>query len=187
MTIEVQIVEQAGVTIENYTTLADHLKSCAQRAMQFGNDERQREPQSELATCSGDITVRVVGREESRALNLQFRHKDGATNVLSFPYHNETEHDFCLPVNEEPALGDLVICEPIVREEAQIQNKTVTDHYAHMVVHGVLHLIGFDHIKDDEAERMEALEVAVLQDLGVSNPYALDSVVNHSLSSKNSI
>lgn len=111
----------------------------------------------------GEITIRVVAEEESAKLNGKFRHKPYATNVLSFPYEAEAL--------SEPVLGDLVICAPVVVREAAEQNKEPHAHWAHMVVHGVLHLLGHDHIQEDEAERMEAKERLILARLGFPDPY----------------
>jgi probable rRNA maturation factor len=111
----------------------------------------------------GEITIRVVAEDESAALNGKFRHKPYATNVLSFPYEAEAL--------DEPVLGDLVICAPVVAREAQEQGKEAHAHWAHMVVHGVLHLLGHDHIQEDEAERMEAKERQILARLGFADPY----------------
>ncbi|WP_221074216.1 rRNA maturation RNase YbeY [Agarivorans aestuarii] len=111
-----------------------------------------------------EITVRIVDEAESQALNSQYRNKDKPTNVLSFPF--EAPPGVLLPL-----LGDLVICRQVVEREAEEQGKAVFDHWAHMVVHGSLHLLGYDHIEDQEAEEMEALEIAVLTKLGISNPY----------------
>jgi len=108
-------------------------------------------------------TIRVVGEPESRALNLQFRDIDRSTNVLAFP----SENDYL----EYACLGDLVICEPVVIKEARQQAKTAEQHWAHMVVHGMLHLQGYSHDEDAGAEEMEALEVKILSTLGYSNPY----------------
>lgn len=111
-----------------------------------------------------EIVIRIVDEQESAALNQQYRHKNGPTNVLSFPY------DFPAEVNLD-LLGDLVVCAPVVEKEAHEQGKRLTDHWAHMIIHGVLHLIGYDHIEPGEAEAMEALEVNILQQLNISNPY----------------
>ncbi|MDE0855578.1 MAG: rRNA maturation RNase YbeY [Nevskia sp.] len=111
----------------------------------------------------GEITIRIVAEEESAALNGKFRHKPYATNVLSFPYEAEAP--------SEQVLGDLVICAPVVAREAAEQNKPPHAHWAHMVVHGVLHLLGHDHIQEDEAERMEAKERQILARLGFPDPY----------------
>ena len=111
----------------------------------------------------GEITIRIVAETESAELNGKFRHKPYATNVLSFPYEAEALN--------EPVLGDLVICAPVVAREAQEQNKDPHAHWAHMVVHGVLHLLGHDHIQEDEAERMEAKERQILARLGFPDPY----------------
>ncbi len=114
-----------------------------------------------------ELTVRIVAVEEIQQLNRTYRQIDKPTNVLSFPF--EQMHGVELPL-----LGDVVICAAVVAQEAQQQHKPLWNHWAHMVVHGVLHLIGHDHIDDVEAEHMEALEVAVLKRVGISNPYELD-------------
>jgi probable rRNA maturation factor len=111
-----------------------------------------------------ELSLRIVDREESRELNHQYRQKDKPTNVLSFP----SELPKGLPFVH---LGDLVVCAPVVSEEAQEQQKELYDHWAHMLIHGTLHLMGFDHIKDDEAEIMEALEVDILSTLNIADPY----------------
>jgi probable rRNA maturation factor len=111
-----------------------------------------------------EIVVRLVDESESAELNLQYRHKSGPTNVLSFPF--EAPEGF-----EMDLLGDLVICAPLIAQEAQQQNKALFDHWAHILIHGVLHLIGYDHLQDDEAEEMEALEIKILSTLNIDNPY----------------
>ena len=108
----------------------------------------------------GQITIRFVDTEEGQTLNRDYRHKDYATNVLSFPY--ETDPLVC---------GDLVICAPVVEREAAEQGKPLEAHWAQMVVHGVLHLLGYDHQTDADAETMERLEIAILGRLGFPNPY----------------
>jgi probable rRNA maturation factor len=112
-----------------------------------------------------ELSIRIVGTREGRALNRQYRGRDYATNVLSFPVE--------LPRGVvSPLLGDLVICAPVVAREAGEQGKAPRDHYAHLAVHGVLHLLGFDHQDEREATRMETLERRVLATLGIANPYA---------------
>ena len=108
-------------------------------------------------------TIRIVDEAESQALNSQFRGKDSPTNVLSFPAD--------IPHLEYQCLGDLVICAPIVAREAAQQDKAEEAHWAHLVVHGMLHLQGFDHENQSDADKMEALEVKILSTLGYSNPY----------------
>jgi probable rRNA maturation factor len=109
------------------------------------------------------ITLRLVGRAESKKLNAAYRNKDYATNVLTFPY-GQAE-------NGGQLLADIVICLPVVEKEAKDQNKAVLSHLTHLIVHGILHAQGFDHEDDVEAEAMEALEVAILKKLKLANPY----------------
>jgi len=111
-----------------------------------------------------EMTVRIVDEAESHELNLNYRGKDRPTNVLSFPFE-------CPDEVELPLLGDLVICRQVVEREAQEQDKPVVAHWAHMVVHGCLHLLGYDHIEDDEAEEMESLETQIMTGLGFADPY----------------
>lgn len=113
---------------------------------------------------AAEVSIRVVDAEESCALNKRYRHRNKPTNVLSFPAELP-------PGIELPLLGDLVICEPVVLEEAAAQRKPAVAHWAHLTVHGVLHLIGFDHQTDAEAAVMEAIEVEVLAELGYPDPY----------------
>lgn len=114
-----------------------------------------------------ELSVRIVDHEESQSLNAQYRHKDKPTNVLSFPAELPDGVDV-------PLLGDLVICAPVVASEAQEQGKSINAHWAHMVVHGTLHLLGYDHIDDAEAEIMESLETEILCQLGYPAPYEND-------------
>ena len=111
-----------------------------------------------------EMTVRIVDEAESHELNLTYRGKDRPTNVLSFPFE-------CPDEVELPLLGDLVICRQVVEREAAEQEKPLIAHWAHMVVHGSLHLLGYDHIEDDEAEEMESLETQIMQGLGFDDPY----------------
>ncbi|MAX85411.1 MULTISPECIES: rRNA maturation RNase YbeY [Thalassolituus] len=115
-----------------------------------------------------ELTIRLTDEEESQALNSEYRGKDKPTNVLSFPF----EMPPGIPLE---LLGDLVICVGVVEQEAKEQEKTTEAHWAHMVIHGCLHLLGYDHIKDDEAEEMEALERDLLASLGYPDPYAADT------------
>lgn len=112
-----------------------------------------------------ELNILIVGTTAGRRYNRQFRGRDYATNVLSFPYEAS-------PGEHSGLLGDLVICAPVVAREAREQGKDPRDHYAHMTIHGALHLLGYDHEDDADADRMEALERAVLASLGIADPYA---------------
>ncbi|WP_370597049.1 rRNA maturation RNase YbeY [Rodentibacter trehalosifermentans] len=114
-----------------------------------------------------EMTVRIVDEAESHQLNLTYRGKDRPTNVLSFPFE-------CPDEVELPLLGDLVICRQVVEREACDQGKPLMAHWAHMVVHGSLHLLGYDHIDDEQAEEMESLETQIMQRLGFADPYLLE-------------
>ncbi len=116
---------------------------------------------------SGEIVVRLVDEDESRGLNQAYRHKQGPTNVLSFPFEAPAEIQTTL-------LGDLVICAPVVHREAKDQGKLLEHHWAHIVIHGVLHLLGYDHINDNDAVVMEALEIKLLNKLKIPDPYHED-------------
>ena len=108
------------------------------------------------------VTIRLIGLREGRVLNRSYRKKDYATNVLTFVFSDQT-----------PFEGDIALCAPVVAREAREQGKPLNAHWAHMVVHGVLHLLGYDHIKLRDAKRMEALEVEILARFGYQDPYVL--------------
>ncbi len=115
-----------------------------------------------------EITLRIVDAEEGQALNRDYRGKDYATNVLTFP------------LNEEPLMGDIVLCAPVVEKEAAEQGKSIAAHYAHLVVHGVLHLQGYDHENDAEAAQMEPLETQIVIKLGYADPYLItENAIQH--------
>jgi probable rRNA maturation factor len=107
------------------------------------------------------VTLRIVGGREARALNRRYRGRDYATNVLTFVYDDDVS-----------LAGDIVLCAPVVLQEARSQRKTPVAHYAHLVIHGMLHLQGYDHERDDDAARMAARETALLRKLGYADPYA---------------
>jgi probable rRNA maturation factor len=111
------------------------------------------------AVARADITLRVVGAAEARRLNSRFRKKNYPTNVLSFPYGRGD--------------GDIVLCHPVIASEASAQGKTLRAHYAHLVVHGILHLRGHDHLRKRDAARMERAEIRILRHLGFSDPYTV--------------
>ncbi|EJK2116594.1 rRNA maturation RNase YbeY [Vibrio navarrensis] len=116
-----------------------------------------------------EVTIRIVDETESHQLNFDYRGKDKPTNVLSFPFEAP-------PGMELDLLGDLVICRQVVEQEAIEQNKPLMAHWAHMVVHGSLHLLGYDHIEDDEAEEMESLESEIMQEMGFEDPYLAEKM-----------
>ena len=122
----------------------------------------RRWTESALGGEKSDVCVRIVDRGEGADLNHRFRQRAGATNVLAFP------------ADEAGVLGDIAICAPVVHEEAHAQGKPLAHHYAHLVVHGVLHLLGMDHATPSEARTMEEQEVQLLAGLGIENPYGSD-------------
>jgi probable rRNA maturation factor len=126
----------------------------------------------ESRRADAEISLRIVDINEISALNQQYRGKDYATNVLSFPTDLP-------PALKLPHLGDIVICAEVVEREAVEQKKSAQAHWAHMLVHGTLHLLGYDHIDDDEALVMETLEIEILHALNFDNPYLGEEVVNH--------
>ena len=112
-----------------------------------------------------ELTVRMTDSQEIRELNRDYRHMDKPTNILSFPFE-------CPPEVKLPLLGDLIVCTEVLKREAGEQGKSVEEHFAHLIVHGTLHLLGYDHIEDDEALVMESLESRVVMALGFADPYA---------------
>ena len=131
--------------------------------------EFQHWVEAAINKCAADrdgaqLTIRLVDEAEITELNATYRNKDKPTNVLSFPFEAPPGVDI-------PLLGDIIICAAVVAREADEQNKPLKAHWAHMVIHGTLHLLGYDHIDDVEAEVMEGLEIALLGDLGYADPY----------------
>jgi len=124
----------------------------------------EAEQNKTIITDEQELTVRIVDQNEILNLNKTYRHKDNTTNVLSFPFESP-------PQIQLPLLGDIVICHDIVVLEARQQHKSLAAHWAHMIIHGLLHLKGYDHIHDTDAEIMETLEIHTLKKLGFTNPY----------------
>ena len=114
-----------------------------------------------------ELTIRFVDAEEGRTLNRDYREKDYATNVLTFAYNEGEELS-----DDEPTRADIILCTDVLEKEAQEQKKSVEEHTAHLIVHGVLHAQGYDHMDDEEATEMEGLETEILAKLGISDPYA---------------
>ena len=133
-------------------TSATEVKTWARAALGHGNGQQ-------------NLTVRFVSENEGADLNLRYRQRTGATNVLSFPYSPA-------PGSDDTLFGDIAVCAPVVSREAGEQGKTVQAHCAHLVVHATLHLLGYDHQTEEDANRMESQEVAVLSRLGFADPYA---------------
>lgn len=131
---------------------------------------------AESIPAAKQMTVRIVELEEIGQLNEQYRQKNGPTNVLSFPFETmpgmPAELQAALQAElQDSELGDVIVCAAVVQREALEQDKALEAHWAHMVVHGTLHLLGYDHIQDRDAEEMESLETAVLAELGYADPY----------------
>ena len=114
---------------------------------------------SHIVKAETTLTIRIVDEAESQLLNNQYRKKNEPTNVLSFL------------ISDNPLLGDIILCHSVIKKEALAQKKSIDDHYAHLIIHGYLHLIGFDHTKNDDALIMENKEITVLKKLGIKNPY----------------
>ena len=153
MTIQVDVQKACDDdTVPNTTTVA----SWVVRAVEASG-----------STGVSEVSVRIVAAAEIQALNKQYRGKDKPTNVLSFPAGKVSG----LPADIPVALGDIVICASVVHDEAAAQRKALEAHWAHMLVHGTLHLLGFDHDSDADAAEMEALETRILSDHGLADPY----------------
>lgn len=157
------------------TQRASHRRPTLKLAVQFASSQHRTQLSKLLlrtlvkAACvdtkpwhSIELTLRFVGLEEGRALNRSYRGKDYATNVLTFAYE---------PMVDGILLADLVFCDAVIEQEAATQGKELLAHYAHLVIHGVLHAQGYDHERENDAKKMEALETALLAKLGYPNPY----------------
>ena len=159
MSSDIQIDVQVAANVSNVPADLVIQNWLEQVIAQVGNDTAR----------SIEISVKIVDETEGRALNRQFRQKDSATNVLSFPLLDADLPE--LPAELPLAMGDIVICAPVVAREASEQGKNSLDHWAHMLVHGALHLFGYDHETEVEAQEMEMLEARILAVGGVGNPY----------------
>ncbi len=158
--LELQLDMQLAVEKENDLPTEEQLNLWATAALTTHTVSYSESEEPEL-------TIRIVDEAESQELNSEYRGKDKPTNVLSFPFEAPAH----VPI---PLLGDLIVCKQVVEREAIEQGKTLTAHWAHMIVHGCLHLLGFDHIEDEEAEEMEGIERIVMAELGFEDPYKND-------------
>ena len=154
LSLALSVLKQQQSTDSTNHVQGAHCQENIQENPQESND-------SELAF---EVTVRICDSAESQQLNNDYRGKDKPTNVLSFVFEAPTHI-------ESPFLGDLVICAALVEREAKEQNKAILDHWAHLCIHGLLHLLGYDHIEEEEALEMENLETHVLAQLGIDDPY----------------
>ena len=154
--LELQLDVQLAVEKETDLPSEEQLNTWANAALVTRTEHEEPE-----------LTIRIVDEAESQELNFEYRGKDKPTNVLSFPFEAPAH----VPI---PLLGDLVVCKQVVEREAIEQGKTLTAHWAHMIVHGCLHLLGYDHIEDEEAEEMEGIEKVIMKDLGFEDPYKND-------------
>lgn len=154
VTVELQqaVISQQDLPSE------ESLAKWAQKALEIGG-----------RTADAELTVRLVEPEEIKNLNAIYRHIDKPTNILSFPFE-------CPAEVKLPLIGDLIVCMSVLRREAQEQHKSVEEHFAHLIVHGTLHLIGYDHIEPQDAAVMEPLEIKAVEALGYDNPYKDDEI-----------
>ncbi len=143
----------------------------SQAQFQCWVDEAMKSHPQKIDATLSQLCIRIVDKKESEQLNQTYRHKNNPTNVLSFAYED-------MPGMETESLGDIAICADIVSEEANTQHKSLQSHWAHLTVHGVLHLLGYDHGNEKDAEIMENLEINILRKLGFSNPYYVSSKEN---------
>ena len=120
---------------------------------------------------TGELTLRICSKDEIHQLNHTYRHKNKATNVLAFP----TEVPENIPLDFK-FWGDVIICPDVINDEAKEMNKNLTAHWAHIIIHGVLHLMGYDHIKDDDAKEMQDIEVEILRQFNIDNPYSDEDI-----------
>lgn len=148
--LQVVIDDKSGVFIPDRKLLLDWITKALE--------------QSGYNKSDAIVSLRIVDKKEITELNKNYRNIEKATNVLSFPYE-------ALPEVELNLLGDIVVCATVVNAEASQQEKPVEQHWAHIIVHGVLHLLGYDHVEDKQAEQMEALEIDILSNLGIPDPY----------------
>lgn len=146
-----------------------HIQHIASRPLALKLSLLRQWAKQALATQikQAEVTIRIVDSQEMATLNSTYRHKQGPTNVLSFPMDLPAEMQPPVPI-----LGDIIICSEVVDREAREQHKSREAHWAHMIVHGIFHLLGFDHEQEKEAEQMEALEIKVMRTLGFPDPYA---------------
>ena len=150
--VDIQVEEDLSTNLATSLPSAPEVEDWANTVLQHLGEEDK------------EFTVRFVDNDESQHLNATYRQKNKPTNVLSFPFE-------CPPGVPINLLGDLVVCVPVILREADEQNKLAQHHFAHMIIHGLLHLFGYDHIEDQDAKEMESLEIHILAQLGIDDPY----------------
>lgn len=150
--VDIQVAEDLSTNLATSLPSAPEVEDWANTVLQHLGEEDK------------EFTVRFVDNDESQHLNATYRQKNKPTNVLSFPFE-------CPPGVPINLLGDLVVCVPVILREADEQNKLAQHHFAHMIIHGLLHLFGYDHIEDQDAKEMESLEIHILAQLGIDDPY----------------
>jgi probable rRNA maturation factor len=162
--IETAVINEGWDTDVDWETLSMRAVSCAVAASPFG-------PLADL-DVSIEVSVKFTSDEEVRALNRDYRHKDQPTNVLSFPMvQPDLIANLANSDDEEVLLGDIVLAKGVCTDEAKVRNVSTADHATHLIVHGTLHLLGYDHIDDAQAEAMEFLEQQIMASLGLHDPY----------------
>jgi len=169
-----EIGDSLVVDVQNALSRRDNAEHDAELISDEQLSEWANLAYSQVSDGPNEVTIRLVDEDEITQLNRDYRGKDKPTNVLSFPVESDFEFIDQLEGDADfNLLGDVIICHSVIVNEAKEQSKKVSDHYAHMVVHGILHLCGYDHQDEQEAEQMEALEVKILAVKQIANPYSV--------------
>ena len=166
MDLDVSIADDHGLYLPSKNLLVDWITATlvgADYSMDYDDNGNAKNTNEENNSCAS-VSLRIVSEQEITELNHKYRHINKPTNVLSFPFEP-------LPEVNVSLLGDIVVCAKIIQDEASQQSKSIEQHWAHMVVHGVLHLLGYEHEEEQQAEKMESLEIDILSKSGFPNPY----------------